>query len=250
MNYWRIHDQPPVLATMDHRAVLVAAWAAREQGLFGAAPPLLLRLDAHPDFGEKPRPWAHERSQLTDLDSVHAVVNDQRHDDGGWVVSALQFGLARDVVSLFVHDYHRFPGDDDSYTDHTGTEHELATFPGIAAMQRAAESSRRLGRIFGSAGYCPEAGWSPEGRALWVDIDLDFATRRSASDEVSVWTAEDWAREFDAPHAAFLAGALSRAALVTIATEPEFCGGHGAVGEIADALKRVFAPHGAWFGKL
>jgi hypothetical protein len=248
MNFWQIHETPPVLVTMDHRAVLVPAWAARRQGLFGGAPPLLLRLDAHPDMAERPRPWAYEAAQFTDLDAVHAVANDQRCDDGGWVISALQFGLARDVLTFFVHDYHRFPGDNGDYADHRGTEHEIVTFEGIRSFLAA--PSRRATRLLEGAGHRTTGGWSPEGRPLWLDIDMDFATRRMPDDSVGEWTEEDWELEMGTEEARFLAGAFARASLVTISTEPEYCGGHGPLGRIAESFKRRMAPHGAWLDLL
>ncbi len=224
----RIHRDPPVVVTMDHRAVLVAAWAARRQGLFGAEPPLLVRFDAHPDMGERPRPWAWEHARMTDLDSALAIANGQRSDDGGWAISAMQFGLCRDVATFFVHDYHRFPGDDGAYDDHLGTEHHLYTFGGIREMR----NSRAADAVAGAIATRP----------VWFDIDLDFATRRGEDDSVRIWSEEDWALEFDDDALAFVAQVAERAALVTVATEPWFCGGLGACGAIAEGLKAAMAP--------
>jgi hypothetical protein len=244
MNFWRIHDEPPVLVTMDHRAVLVAAWAARRQGLFGAAMPLLVRFDAHLDLGERPRPWAWEAAQLTDLDAVHAMVNDQRLDDGGWVNAAMQFGLAGDVATLGVHDEQRLPTDNDACTDHLGRAHELATFPTLGALREAAGRSRRVASLWERIN---------EGAAtepLWLDFDLDFATRRLDDTRVRPWTAGEWQVAFPEQDVGLLARLIGRARLVTIATEPEFCGGHGAVGVIAGDLRALLEPHGPWLERL
>ncbi len=243
MNFERIHDTPPVIVTQDHRAVLVAAWAAARQGLFGGRAPLLVRLDAHPDMGEKPRPWAWEKSQLTDLDSVHAIANDQRHDDGGWVISAMQFGLAGDVASFFVHDYHRFPGDNNSYTDHTGTEHRLWTFNNInTAREKSNAGVWRVQTLFELL--------NDKNVPLWLDIDLDFATRRAEDDSIREWSADDWNQELSDDALNILTNTFDRASLVTIATEPWFCGGLGAMGRIAEGFKHILAAKGGWLSKL
>lgn len=244
MNFWRIHDAPPVLATMDHRAVLVAAWAARRQGLFGDALPLLVRFDAHLDLGERPRPWAWEAAQLTDLDAVHALVNDQRLDDGGWVNAAMQFGLAGDVVTLGVHDEQRLPTDNEPCTDHLGRSHELATYPTMGALRAAADRSPRVAALWGR--IADDVSAEP----LWVDFDLDFATRRLDDAHVRPWTAGEWQAAFPGEDVRLLARLIGRARLVTIATEPEFCGGHGAVGIIAEGLRALVAPHGPWLERL
>lgn len=243
---------PPVLATLDHRAVLLVAWAAQRQGLFDADdPPLLVRLDAHPDMGERPRPWAMERPLLTDTDAVMALANDQRSDDGGWAITAMQWGLARDVATFFVHDYHRFPGDDGAYTDHRGIEHRLWTYASFAAWREAlARGSRKaesLARELGLDGDTP----APPRRRLWVDIDLDFATRRDGDDErIREWTAQDWADELGGAVGEPLAHALRHATLVTLALEPWFCGGMGAAGRLADGLKAATRRWGPWFEQL
>lgn len=233
MNYWRIHERPPVVVTMDHRASLVTAWAAAREGLFHGRAPLLLRLDAHPDMGESPRPWAHEAALLTDLDAVHALVNDQRHDDGGWVNGAMEFGLAGDVVTCFVHEYHRFPGDDRPQVDHRGDKHHIAIFESLKAFLDAATGE-----------------WHDADVPLWLDLDLDFATRRLEDDSIALWTDADWHAEFPPQVVKFFVQALRRAALVTIATEPEFCGGLAACGETAERLKQCFASEGDWFARL
>lgn len=247
MNFRRLCDDPPVLATEDHRAVLVVAWAARKQQAFGdGEPPLLLRFDAHPDLGERPRPWAHEAAQLTDLDSVHAIVNDQRHDDGGWVISAMQFGLAMDVATFFVHDYHRFPGDEGCYDDHRGARHELWTYGSLRSWRTAvAEGKGKALRLGQRLDQAMRRG------ALWVDFDLDFATAREGDDAVRLWTDEEWKAEFPDAEVALLAEAIESAGLVTIASEPAFCLGLKGAGTVAERLKRLPAPAlGRFFGAL
>lgn len=227
MNFRRLFSEPPVIVTEDHRAVLVAAWAAQREARFGGIAPLLVRLDAHPDLGEKPRDWQYEKACLSDLDAVHSIVNDQRHDDGGWVISAMQFGLAADVITCFVHDYHRFPGDNGTYTDHEGTSHRLRTSPTLVDH--------------------PSIRTAP---ALWLDIDLDFATARLEDGTCRLWNASEWDEYLGGDGLALLSQWFRRAALVTVATEPEFCGGLMASARIAEELKSRLLTHGDWLGKL
>ncbi|MCB2155455.1 hypothetical protein KQI84_11265 [bacterium] len=246
MNFRRVCDEPPTMAMEDHRAVLVAAWAAQQQGLFGEEPPLLFRFDAHPDVGERPRPWAHEAAQLTDLDSVHAVANDQRHDDGGWVISALQFGLAADVATFFVHDYHRFPGDDGAYTDHRDRRHEMWSYSTLSEWKAGLDAdSAKAWRLQARLDRALRTG------SLWVDFDLDFATAREDDDAIRLWTEEEWSAAFGRSELEILAKALAGANLVTIASEPVFCLGLKGAGTVAERLKRLPAPiFGQCFGAL
>lgn len=250
MNFRRIRDDPPVVVTTDHRAVLVAGWAAREQGFFRGEMPALVRLDAHPDAGERPRPWSSERAALTDLDEVHAIANAQRHDDGGWLIAAFQFQLARQSLNLFVHDVHRFPGDNDPYQDDFGVDHPMATFESIYDFLESTASSHRTKRFAHSIGYELDTGWTDKGPPLWVDIDLDFATHPVSEGQIPPWSDEDWERSFFPTAVDFLAGAFERAALVTIATEPEFCGGLEACGKIARRLKAAIGSRGQWLERL
>lgn len=239
-NFERLHDVPPVVATMDHRAVVAVAWAAMRQGILDPAnPPLLLRFDAHPDIGERPRPWSWEKSQLSDLDSVLAICNAHRHDDGGWVMAALQFGLCGDVATFFLHDYHRFPGDDGGdHPDHEGRPHRMHSFASLRQMlDRDSPRARSLRDAVAT-------------RPLWIDIDLDFATRRAEDDSVRAWDADDWNAEFGKRETAWFGEALSRASLVTVALEPWFCGGMEPCGRIAASMKRRFAACTDLFGRL
>jgi len=231
-NFQRIGDEPPTVVTMDHRMVVPIAWAAQRQGLFGNQAPILVRLDAHPDVGERPRPWPWEKTQLTNLDSVISLLNQHRLDDGGWVISALQFGLASQVLTFFVHDYHRFEGDTGPYRTFDGVERQLATYKSIdefltSKTPAAFDSVKDAGTV---QDFQPS---SP----IWVDIDLDFATERSEDDSPRVWTDEEWCANFGPASCDFLGRLIEHAALVTVATEPEFCGGHIGVGKIVTGLR-------------
>lgn len=224
---------PPVLVTMDHRAVLVAAWAAQRQGLF-PKPPLLFRLDAHPDMGERPRPWAYEKSLLTDLDSVTAVVNSTRIDDGGWVIPAMQWGFCDSVYSAFVHEYHRFEGDSSPYRDAFGDEHALFTSSDFTgAFERFQRARNR-----------------EPNRPVWVDIDLDFATTRNENGSPCPWSAQEWERTFPAEQLKQFAEIAAGASLVTLCLEPWFCGGVEACGKIARQFEDRLSPYTTVFTGL
>ncbi len=222
-----------MLVTMDHRAVLVAAWAALQQGVFKEEA-LLLRLDAHPDMGERPRPWEYEKSLLTDLDSVSAIVNATRLDDGGWVIPALQWGFAKNVYSAFVHQYHRFPGDCSPYKDHLGTLHTLYTSSGcqevLARFQHAVDCEPN--------------------RPRWVDVDLDFATTRLQNGNPRPWTNAEWEEQFPPEALQQFAAFAQSANLITISLEPWFCGGVEACGKIAREFQARLSPYTTAFHGL
>lgn len=246
MNFQLIHESPPTIVTMDHRGVLVPAWAAQVDGIFpkiksssskiqnslnpfcGNKAPLLLRWDAHPDLGEKPRPWAWEKSLLKDLDAVTSITNRQRHDDGGWVISAMQFGLAGDVLSGGVHEYHRFDGDSEPYEDHKGQRHFLKTTSRLSCLLK--EFDR----------YCEKFG---EPECIWFDIDLDFATNRFEDDSVLAWSEDEWKENFPDDELKRWAEILNRSSLITLSLEPWFCGGVEPCGFLAGELMRTFQDH-------
>lgn len=247
MLFSRIRESPPVFVCQEHRAVLLAAWAAERQGLFGeGAAPFLVRLDAHPDMGERPRHWAHERSLATTFESTFELIEQQRPDDGGWVVTAMQWGLCAGVATFFVHDYHRMPLDNAPYDDHLGAAHPLWTFGSFREALDRGFARGRGRRLAWELGLDPETGaFAGQGPPLWVDIDLDFATHRRDDGSPLAWTAEDWERELGGAVGALLDGLLRRARLVTIATEPEFCGGMAGCGAVARELGRRFEVVGA-----
>lgn len=235
-NFRAIAAAPPAIAVEDHRAVLVAAWAARAQGAFGSRPPLLVRFDAHPDLGEKPRDWAWEESRLRTVEDALSVANEQRVDDGGWACSALQFGLASGAATFFVHDYHRFPGDDAPLRTHRGVDAPLWCFPGVAAFLASdSPKARSLRRALDDA------------EALWIDIDLDFATARIDDDgRVRLWSGDEWRAAFAPEVVGEIARWMGKAVLATFSSEPEFCLGWEGAGRIAAELRRHW-PDGSRF---
>ena len=233
MNFQRLPcPRIPTLVTLDHRAVLVAAWAALQEELFSSVPDLF-RLDAHLDMGEKPRPWQYEESLLTNLDAVQNVVNSTRVDDGGWVIPAIQWGFCRHVYSGCIHEYHRFPGDNGTLRDYRGGEHHLNTESSLSGLLQRYAQSRH------------------SSVPLWVDIDLDFATTRQPDGSVTVWTEQEWDAQFPSEVAHQFAELIhTRAALVTIALEPWFCGGVYACGLIAREFEHRMKSHTDVFNGL
>lgn len=227
-NYRVASRDPWTLVFEDHRSSLVAAWAAWRQGVLGGRAPVLIRFDAHLDLGERPRPWAWERDLAGTLDDAVAIANSQRHDDGGWAATALQWGQAAAMATFFVHEYHRFPGDSTPYLAHDGRRVPMWTFGDLAGARD--EAPHRWERFLESV--------EDPGTPLWLDIDMDFATRRDG-DTVTPWTDEDWEDELGGEAADLLRGWFARASLVTIATEPDFTGGLKAVGTVAERLAAV-----------
>lgn len=237
MLFARVGDDPPTLLTQEHRTALVAGWAAGRSGLFGGEPPLLARFDAHLDFGERPRDWAGEIGRLTTLESVMAEANAQREDDGGWAMTAMQWGLAGDMATFFVDAAHRFPLDNAPFDDFRGGRHRLWTYGSLAEwLDDPAPRAAALREALAT-------------RPLWLDIDLDFATicddDQPDPPRPTPWGEAEWKAAFPDPARELLLDWTRRARLITLATEPEFCGGLAHVGQIAHGLRQHF-PEPRW----
>ena len=85
---------------------------------------------------------------------------------------------------------------------------------------------------------------------VWLDLDLDFATNRDDSNNITTWTQEDWDRVFTEECCQRFAEIAESASLITISLEPWFCGGMSECGKIAVGLKNQLKEHTSIFDQL
>ncbi len=85
---------------------------------------------------------------------------------------------------------------------------------------------------------------------VWFDVDMDFATNVDGDGNIERWQSEDWENKMPREAAVLLAGLMQRARLITVATEPEFCGGLRNAVENVCGFRATFAMCLDWFDRL
>jgi len=223
----------PVVIFDDERAVLTALWEARLLGWFQRRP-LLIRLDAHHD--QWPLEPAAEQAWLTAIqrgsrrEIAMSVEFDIGCDDADWVRAAAVAQLTGDVVTFYLTE-----------------KPDPAPLPGVSSVllgRISAELDQAGGRLAaGSDLVIP--GWDARTARFGGDfdyvlsIDLDAFSTTSGSP----WPAAELAAELTAGRPSggarvcdVLSALAERAALVTIAREPAYCGGDLAAAGILRAL--------------
>lgn len=241
-----------VVVHQEHRMVVPAIWASRTDGPL-STPPLLLRLDAHEDFEEEHRDYRADREHLRNIEDCLLFANSLPADDGGWVEAPVMMGWVDDVLTLGVQDSHEPMR---RVTDVDGRVHVVANVPWDLSCGPDDNVSAVLRRFAGRLARRSDehAGDSP----IWLDIDLDFAVAILAEGRLRVRGGCEMGRWFDTPLAALggpdgmdlgslVERAISVATLVTIATEPSFCGGHAAVSQVVEVLEQLLSNDGNIF---
>lgn len=249
------------VTTQEHRAVVAAAWAARQDKLF-TSPPFLFRLDAHEDADADFDDVCDEQSKrITNIEDAVLFANAMNRNDSGWLDAVLQLGWVGDTACAYL----QYSSDQESdVTDVHGKDHWTMSFAGLAArLNKAVTTSDRkrsptdriLNRIYEVAqeGIRPVA--DPEKRErptpLWVDIDLDFATMDVKTRPIRPWPLDRFRNELAIPIVKdagllvgeFIHGLLNSAQLITIATEPSFCGGLAGASSILASLRSTLHEH-------
>lgn len=221
--------------------LLPAIWAAHQDRIY-TNPPFLLRLDAHEDFVEE-RSVDYERSKdIKNLEDCLLFANALSSDDGGWVEAVVKMDLVQDVLTLGIEQpetpYR-------SVTDLKAQTHRIGAVPWDFSSGVSEDVRKLLHDAAGHSGLLKREGPSAP---LWVDIDLDFAVCDFRNEHTRIRDRHDLRRWFGTPLAQFGIGsdanvgglvehALKNASLVTIATEPSFCGGHSKVAQAIDVLE-------------
>jgi hypothetical protein len=229
----------PVVVFRDHRWTLPIIHLAAERGLV-RTPARIVTFDRHRDslvpritgrFGE----YRDDRT----LDSILALTSEISPRDDDWLLAGMEAGLLSDAVQF------RSERDDleriTRHTDAFGGEHRIfhLGLPGEEIAWKGAFADS--GNPAAVAGLWEVMGWDPERCALdpekgnfVFDIDLDFFTVPWETYMIP-FNEEIYRGEFHAPResrhrsayppVAFVRALADAAGVITIACEPDFCGG-------------------------
>jgi len=222
---------------------IVAAWAARADGVF-KSPPFLLRFDAHKDYAREAVEYSTARRGLESLGKALLFANGLHPDDGSWVEPVVQMGWVTDVLAVGAteNEWHFEVARDIDSVEHL-----------VGAVGWNPDTQQR-GDAEGISSLVDRAAQvvsSPVGSMpLWLDIDLDVLAVYEAGRLVRI-RDEKALRELVSQRIdAFDGGlgdlqtvlcyALRRAELVTVAIEPSFCGGFRGVADALATFRAVF----------
>lgn len=246
----------PAAVFRDHRWTLPAIFAAAEAGLL-TLPVTVVSFDRHRDSLAPADPALlaafRNNGGMEDLTALVRDVLSPRDDD--WITAGMELGIISDVVQFAVDDL-RAEETAETYTDATGTIHRLFRLgrPGGELSWKGALADHA--HPSAAAGLWDTLGWDAMSRSLRppgglvLDIDLDAFTF-SWERYTFPYTPEIWEGEYLRPVQSAAEGAYTaadfvrtlavEAALVTIATEPGFCGGAAnARGILEDANRHLF----------
>ncbi len=238
------------VAHQEHRMVLVAAWAAKKDGLW-TNPPFLLRLDAHEDYpvpradddGREILEYDYDDGKLRTLEDCLLFANALSPDDGGWVEAAVKLGWVSDVLTIGVQEWRADIGE---VRDLSGSLHRISKLLWDTSCHVSKDARDGIAKACAAAPIALRNPAAP----LWLDIDLDAAI--AIVDRTRIRVRGDCEfQEFlerplrqigadsDRSIGQLLSAALRDAQLVTIATEPEFCGGHAGVARAIELMERT-----------
>lgn len=232
----------PAVVFRDHRWTLPVIALGAERGRI-ELPAAMVSFDRHRDalvpvIGlDALAEWGKSGGDAIQLAEIVGGSLSPRDDD--WTIAGMEAGLLSDVA--------RFRSEDDDmepitlYTDSGGVTHRifhLGTFARELSFKGALADGDHPAV---KAGLWHSIGWDPRTlragggrRALVLDIDLDYFTAPWGT-YVIPFTPEIWMGEFQAnrssPYAdeiipaAVFARMAESAGVVTVACEPDFCGG-------------------------
>ncbi len=255
----------PAVVFRDHRWTLPVLALAAEHGLI-RLPAAMISFDRHrdalvPERGlESLAEWKSNKGSALKLAEIVADLLSPRDDD--WIVAGMEAGLLSDVV--------RFRSEDDDlepitrFTDTAGAGHRiyhLVTFGRELSFKGALADEGHPAVL---AGLWRDMGWNPRtlaagggSHSFAVDIDLDYFSAPWGT-YVIPFTPEIWRGEFLAPRssrhaddiipAAVFEGLARAAGVLTVASEPDFCGGGAGARRIFDGADRYLFG-GAFGGK-
>ena len=250
----------PIFVFRDHRWILPILFAANaKQSL--KLPAIIVTFDRHKDFlspkngTEKLRCFRSGGGTFDDL--IHVVKNHLSPRDDDWIVSGMELGFISDVIQFSSEQESNESFDTVSeYTDSSGTNHRLYHLgrPMQELSYKGAFADNKHKSV--SQGLWDTLGWDPSLPGLVgnppqfiLDIDLDFFT--FAWDMYTFpFTEEIYDGEFLCPcqssyyeeylPLAFIRELARKTTFLTIACEPNFCGGQGKSHKILSDINNLF----------
>jgi len=253
-----VTDGKWVVLTEDHRGVLPVIALALKKELF-VAPPTLLRLDRHADYEDDPQMCLFHGSDCTDY--LRNITDTQVHgDDSTWLRVAVHAGYIGNAGTWYVDDRESKPAHvildkESSQSSYDGNSHSL-WFTGNFSSWLAKFQAGDLDAVAMATG----CKLQPHGEAvipieeadIWLDIDLDFAATTDSFEAwnsgSTSWTEANFDAEFKSGSgsASTLENIIDAARLITIATEPTFCGGYLSAAETLARLHKNFPKFGVF----
>ena len=235
----------PVFVFRDHRWTIPVIYIAGEKKLL-KIPAKIVIFDRHKDSlsplngTEALRKFRSENGSFNDLIDIVMKQLSPRDDD--WIVSGMELGLISDVVQ-FSSEEEKVDSDEpvSVYTDSSGAEHRIyhlgrplqeLSYKGALADTSHETVSEGLWEVLGWNPSKP--GFAENVNEFILDIDLDFFT--FIWDKYTfAFTREVYEGEFLSPCQSlfyeeylplnFIRELIKKAALLTVACEPSFCGG-------------------------
>jgi hypothetical protein len=254
----RMTDNVPVSIFRDHRWTLPIMALAAQQGLI-RLPALMICFDRHRDFLDPycgTEPLARYRRDGGSIESlVEMISEDLSPRDDDWVRAGMELGFIGDLVHFSSNlELTASESPFESYQDSSGLAHRV-----FRLGRPVAELSYKGALVFPehpavSAGLWDMLAWDPRiasigesARPFILDIDLDYGT---ISWDICTFPfpKEVRIREFDEPcqskytsgltGSRFLTGLIRQANIVTISTEPDYCGGADTSRKVLDWADR------------
>lgn len=248
----------------EHRFTLPIVRFAQDKGYL-PKPCTLILFDAHHDALE-PRNMeeiAHIRANGVGLDEFIEFCGQKlSHKDDDWVKAGVELGMFDDVVifGADLNSHPRYLREGNNVQDHTGKTHRIeirSKFLGDSLAYQGDLSDRarqeELADLWDILGWqlVPQQGFGfkENERQILLDIDLDYFVIQW-SDFLFPWPDEVFEKKFCEPSdywstqgwtgKMFFDGLVNKAGLITIAQEPNACGGDEKVDEIFSKVNRYF----------
>ncbi len=248
----------PVVIFRDHRWTLPVLYAAAQKGLL-SLPATVVTFDRlrdllEPRRGTSPLRQFREGGKGFD-DLVELVRNHCSPRDDDWILCGMELGLIGDMVQFSASEsYEDQPASDFIHADACGGKHRVVqlgrparelSYKGGLVQEAGGEITGVLNRILG---WDPSlTGVNAVSSGFLFDIDLDFFTI-GWQNYTLPFPDEVFYGEFFLPcqsgyydeyaPVTFVSDLVARASVITIATEPDFCGGNMKAKDILHAVDR------------
>ena len=242
----------PAVVFRDHRWTLPVLYLAGLAGLV-TLPVVLVTFDRHRDAldpvnGAEKLSWYRESGGTFD-DLIKLVKHHLSPRDDDWITSGMELGLISDAVQFSTDPETTVGSHIVKYTDSDGTVHRLYRLgrpvDELSYKRALTDKSHSL-----HAGLCELLGWNPSspgsfasGSNIAFDLDCDFFTF-SWETYIFPFSEEVFTGELNRPcqshyyegyqPVSFIKALIRAASIMTVATEPDFCGG-------ADKSQAVFS---------
>lgn len=262
------YKDKPVYIHDDHRYVLPHIYDAQQKGLI-PKPCKFIMFDAHHDLAEPSNEAKQNLKMLREQSSLDedlffdVVKNQLRADDADWLKAAMELGWISDVVVFGVrHDID--DPDPFIYTDTSGTEHtvfhsaswpgDLLRYQGDLGEHITNPDLEKFWEVLGwETGKPGPRHFREDEEKIMLNFDLDvfsmnyedflFPWHRSVYErrflkESDYFTTEGWTGK------QFVQGLAEKAGAITIAREPDYCGGRENMEQIFNDVNEIIFDNG------